>query len=218
MGNLLEELGDVDAAQQWYSRALDLGDARARYHLGEIHARAGDLQPLRAWFYEGIDDDTIDPLALGHLLAQLGDLETLRTGLGRALAANKTPLAVNIGILLATHGDTDTVRVTFQQTADAGDKVPLGAIARPMLHFGHQGVVREWFRRAVDANDLVLIVTLGWMLYEAHHEDVVRAAIRALRERREDDIVGQLQAVTEFVDRSLKKQTNRSDTSAIDPQ
>ncbi len=207
LGDLLEQTGNVDAARRWYERALAGGDPRAKYHLGAMAARDGDLQPLRAWFLDGVDADTADVLPLGHLLMQLGDLDTLRDGLRRALTVSNT-MAANIGTLLVSGGDTATVEASFDDAARAGNKVPITMMAKMLVHLGHVDPVRTWFRTAVDGNDLVLIAGLGWVLYDGPDPDLVRDAIRTLDERGHRDTAEQLGYVMKATD-DLRQPSSR---------
>jgi Tfp pilus assembly protein PilF len=205
---VLNDDGDTEQARAWFERAAQSGDTkamnnlgdllaqasgdpRAKYHLGAMAARDGNLQPLRTWFLDGVDADTADARPLGHLLMELGDLDTLRDGLRRAFTVSN-PMAVNIGTLLVSGGDTATVQASFQDAARAGNKVLITMMAKMLVHLGHVDPVRTWFGSAVDSNDLVLIAGLGWVLYDGPDPDLVRDAARTLDERGHRDTAEQL--------------------------
>lgn len=180
LGDLLNESGDLDAACVWYGRAVDKGDIRAKYELGRIHARNGDLTQLRTWFHGGVEAGTGEPLMLGFLLARLGDLGTLRTGLDMALAAKDSTASSAIGLHLASAGDMEAVRVKFQEVADSGNNVPVVLISGLLIHFGHIDIVRGWFNHAAAVNDFTLTILLGVILCNAQEVDIVNVAACAL--------------------------------------
>lgn len=70
---LAELLHDMDSAEQWYRKAVELGDVSGMVHLGRLRDEAGDAAgAIHWWLWAAERRATIAMFCLGSILLEIG--------------------------------------------------------------------------------------------------------------------------------------------------
>ncbi|SEQ52511.1 tetratricopeptide repeat protein [Lentzea albida] len=121
-----EQRGDVDAARQALTRALDASSSPSdtlfcRYRLGELAFDNGDLDEASSQYEQGLLVDPLDPALLqgrAKIAAARGDLGTAITGYAEIVARVPSPQYLHeYALLLRASGRTDDAARQFDLLA-----------------------------------------------------------------------------------------------------
>ena len=169
-GLLLEEQGDVTAAQEVFQEAIDSGHAdatpMAAVGLGILLASQDDVAGAKAAYQRAIDSRHSEAaptaaVGLGNLLEAQGDVEGAKAAYQRAIDSRHSEAAptaaVGLGILLAGQGDVEGARAAYQRAIDSrhSEAAPTAAVGLGILLAGQGDVegARAAYQQAIDSGD-----------------------------------------------------------------
>lgn len=122
LGVLLEEQGDLMAAEAAYARADDHGHAAAASNLGVLLEARGDLAGAEA-AYRRADDrrEANGAFNLGVLLEEQHDYEGAEAAYRRADGRGHAAAASNLGVLLESQGDRIGAEAAYRRADQRGE-------------------------------------------------------------------------------------------------
>jgi tetratricopeptide (TPR) repeat protein len=122
LGVLLEQRGDLEAAEEAYRRGDDRGDATAAFNLGGLLMERGDIEGAEEAFRRADERGHSGGASnLGVLLEKRGDLEGAEQAYRRADDRGEANAAFNLGGLLAERGDLEGAEEAFRRADERGD-------------------------------------------------------------------------------------------------
>lgn len=122
--------GDLDAAETWFRRAAEGGNAHvAEFGLAVLLEQRGRPGDAEGWYRRSAEHGLAEAmLNLGTLLQERGEYDEAESWYYRALRAGHLPAEVNLGALHWRRGNLEEGRSWYQRAADRGDELARQAL------------------------------------------------------------------------------------------
>lgn len=208
LGRVLEDRGEMAAAEAAYREADELGDADAANDVGLIMAERGDLAGAEA-AYRRADERGCAPAGynLGLLLEERGDRAGAVEALERADARDHAEAALILGHWALEAGDLDRAEACWYRADRRGARGAATNLGYLLQQRGYLDDAEEVLLRAGERDELDGLHNLGWLRQQrgdldgaaqAYSEAVtrgregsagnLRAALQAIVERDDGDV------------------------------
>ena len=139
-------------ADEWLSRAAELGSSEASDQLAGRARTAGDLVSARALSQQGADAGHVGcMIRLAQLAAGEGDAPSERGWYERAAEADSIQAMLALGLAAQRGGDTVGCRGWYERAAEAGSPIALFGLGHFLVEAGDLEAARPLFARSAGA-------------------------------------------------------------------